>query len=146
MRSSRASIIGQVVLLFATLAWNSHATMAAVGRIDGGGSVSSGGAANYTIPIDLPPGTNNLTPNLSLVYDHRNGDSLMGIGWAVSGLSAITRCNRSIAQDGVMQEPTLAVGDGYCLDGQRLRLRSGTTAPPIPLIKERFTISSELRR
>lgn len=126
MRSACALGICQVVLLFATLVLNPQASIAAVGRTPGAGSVTPTGAANYTIPISLPPGTNGLAPNLALVYDHRNGDSLLGVGFAVSGFSTITRCNRSIAQDGVMQEPSLASADGYCLDGQRLRLASGT--------------------
>jgi RHS repeat-associated protein len=126
MGSARGLSLCQVVLLFAILMGHPEASLAAVGRTPGTASVTPTGAANYTIPISLPPGRNNLAPRLSLVYDHRNGDSLLGVGFAVAGFSTITRCNRSIAQDGVMQEPSLASADGYCLDGQRLRLASGT--------------------
>jgi hypothetical protein len=35
----------------------------------------------------------------------------------VQGLSAITRCNKTIAQDGTAKGITLTVDDGYCLDG-----------------------------
>ncbi|MGH7486026.1 MAG: FG-GAP repeat domain-containing protein, partial [bacterium] len=48
------------------------------------------------------------------------------MGFAIGGLSSIDRCNRTIAQDGADSEPTLVTGDGYCLDGVRLRLETGT--------------------
>jgi RHS repeat-associated protein len=130
MSSIRRLSVCRIVLLVAAFIGLPPHSMAAVGRTPGVAAVSNIGAANYTIPIQLPPGTNNLAPNLSLVYDHNNGDSLLGMGFALSGLSAITRCNRTLAQDGVMQEPALAAGDAYCLDGQRLRLASGTYGTP----------------
>jgi RHS repeat-associated protein len=46
------------------------------------------------------------------------------VGWALSGLSEIERCKKSIAQDGANGGVTLAVGDAYCLEGNRLRLTS----------------------
>lgn len=130
MSSIRRLSVSRIVLLIAASIGLSPPSMAAVGRTPGVAAVSNIGAANYTIPMQLPPGTNDLAPNLSLVYDHNNGDSLLGMGFALSGLSTIARCNRTLAQDGVMQEPALAAGDAYCLDGQRLRLASGTYGTP----------------
>ncbi len=98
----------------------------AVGRTAGGFDVSPMGTANYTIPLTLPPGTNGLTPSLSLRYSHGQGNGLLGVGWSISGLSAISRCKKTIAQDGAAGAATLAVSDGYCLDGNRLRLTGGT--------------------
>jgi hypothetical protein len=50
----------------------------------------------------------------------------LGVGWALSGLSSISRCNLTLAQDGASSTVALATSDGLCLDGQRLRLTAGT--------------------
>jgi len=99
---------------------------AAVGLTSGTPSVTSNGTAIYEIPLDLPPGTNGLTPSLSLRYSHTQGTGLFGVGWSLTGLSGINRCNKTWAQDGAPTAATLAVSDGYCLDGNRLNLTSGT--------------------
>jgi hypothetical protein len=101
-------------------------TWAAVGVTRGAPSVSAAGTAAYEIPLTLPPGTNGLTPRLSLRYSHTQGGGLFGVGWSLTGLSAIVRCNKTYAQDGTPSAATLAVSDGYCLDGNRLRLTGGT--------------------
>jgi hypothetical protein len=44
---------------------------------------------------------------------------LLGPRWRLSGLSAITRCAKSLAQDGV-QAPVDFFGDTFCMDGARL--------------------------
>ncbi len=93
---------------------------AGVGRTPGIASVSPDGEAQYTIPITLPPGTNGMTPALSLEYRHRTKGGLLGVGWSIGGLSQITRCARTMAQDGVTAPPLLTVADRFCLDGQRL--------------------------
>ena len=101
-------------------------TFAAVGLTSGTPSVTSNGTAIYEIPLDLPPGTNGLTPSLSLRYSHTQGSGLFGVGWSLTGLSGINRCNKTWAQDGAPKGATLAVADAYCLDGNRLNLTSGT--------------------
>jgi RHS repeat-associated protein len=50
----------------------------------------------------------------------------LGVGWSVQGLSSIYRCNLTFAQDAAPAPIALATSDGYCMDGQRLRLTSGT--------------------
>lgn len=97
-----------------------------VGILSGAARVNATGAATYQIPIALPPGTNNLTPALSLNYDHHSGNGLLGVGWSLGGFSTISRCNKTIAQDGAVGAPRLEINDGYCLDGTRLRLEAGT--------------------
>ena len=44
-------------------------------------SVNESGAAIYKIDVVVPPGTGGMSPQLSLAYDSRAGDSLVGVGW-----------------------------------------------------------------
>lgn len=94
--------------------------------IPGQFSVSSTGAATYSIPIEVPPGTAGLAPKLSLEYNSQRGDGLLGIGWSLGGLSVITRCSQTQAQDGVRGRVSLDWNDRFCLDGQRLMAVSGS--------------------
>jgi hypothetical protein len=89
-------------------------------------AVSPSGAATYTIPIQVPPGVAGMEPKLALVYNSQGGNGLLGIGWSLSGLSTITRCPRTIAQDGVSGGVNDDLNDRYCLDGQRLLAVSGS--------------------
>ncbi|MDH4259571.1 MAG: hypothetical protein OEW16_04630 [Gammaproteobacteria bacterium] len=110
--------IGALIIFL--LALTTDVADAAVGRTPGTATVSPDGEAVYSIPLDLPPGTNGMTPALSLEYRHRSVVGLLGIGWNISGLSQIARCPRTIVQDGVSSPVTLTAADRFCLDGQRL--------------------------
>ncbi|HET7085144.1 MAG TPA: FG-GAP-like repeat-containing protein [Rhizomicrobium sp.] len=90
-------------------------------------SVSSTGAATYNIPIAVPPGTSGVAPALSLTYSSQNGDGFVGLGWALNGLSSVTRCPRTLAQDTVHGSVNYDSNDQFCLDGQRL-ISTGTTS------------------
>ncbi|NJD33106.1 MAG: hypothetical protein FIB04_14605 [Gammaproteobacteria bacterium] len=96
-----------------------------VGRTTGAASVSPTGAARYTIPLWVPPGTNGLAPELAITYDHRSGNGLLGVGFRLTGFSAIHRCSSTLAQDGQSSAVGLDAADRLCLDGQRLRLTAG---------------------
>ncbi|MDR2684814.1 MAG: FG-GAP-like repeat-containing protein, partial [Prevotellaceae bacterium] len=92
-------------------------------------AVSSSGAANYALPIEVPPGTNGFQPNISIAYNSQGGFGEMGIGWSISGLSAITRGTKSFYYDsGTIPNNavTFTNHDQLYLDGQRLILLSGT--------------------
>jgi hypothetical protein len=88
-------------------------------------SVNETGAATYTIPIPVPPGTSGIEPQLALTYSSQTGNGLLGMGWSISGLSAVTRCPRTLAQDGVRGSVNYDGNDRYCLEGQRLIAISG---------------------
>jgi RHS repeat-associated protein len=123
--------IGAAHLMLQALAMVAAATIpfasfGAVGRTSGSFDVSSTGAAVYQIPIFTPPGTAGMTPSLSLVYDHHSSNTLFGVGWNISGLSAIARCPRTWVQDGDARDIRNDLTDRFCLDGNRLRLFSGT--------------------
>ena len=83
-------------------------------------SVDQGGAANYTIPIAVPPGTAGMQPSLSLSYNSQSGNGLLGVSWTLGGLSVITRCNQTIVQDGINRGVQLDDNDRFCIDGHRL--------------------------
>jgi len=116
-----------ICVIACAAALSAAAALAAPGRTPGSGSVSPNGAASYSIPLWTPPGIRGLAPSLALVYSSRAGDGLAGVGFnVVFGQSTITRCDQTIAQDGATQGATLASTDKFCLDGNRLRLTSGT--------------------
>ena len=86
-------------------------------------AVSDSGAATYSIPIQVPPGAAGMQPNVALNYNSQGGNGLLGLGWSLSGLSVITRCAQTEAQDGSktgINYDQAATNDRYCLDGQRL--------------------------
>jgi RHS repeat-associated protein len=97
------------------------------GRTPGQYVVSPTGGANYSIPIWTPPGPRGIQPSLGIAYSSQSGTGMLGPGWQLTGLSSITRCNLTVAQDGVAAAVMLAYSDRFCLDGQRLRLTSSET-------------------
>nr|WP_255216854.1 SpvB/TcaC N-terminal domain-containing protein [Pseudenhygromyxa sp. WMMC2535] len=92
--------------------------------------VDDRGAARYSVPLALPPAARGFAPALSLEYDSQRGDGGLGVGWALSGASAIDRCPRTLADDGYFRGVQLDDEDALCLDGQRLRLVEGEHLQP----------------
>jgi hypothetical protein len=95
------------------------------GSVAGRFSVNQNGAATYTLPIQVPPGISGMQPQLSLNYNSQSGSGLAGIGWSLGGLSVITRCEPTKAQEGAVGRVNLDDNDRYCLEGQKLILVSG---------------------
>jgi len=93
--------------------------------LPGSFSVNPTGAATYSIPIALPPGTAGMAPTLSLEYSSQGANGLLGVGWSLSGLPSITRCPQTMAQDGAAGSVKFDGNDRYCMDGQRLVVTSG---------------------
>ncbi len=102
------------------------AATTAAGRTPTEFGVSHSGAATYRIPLWTPPGIGAVDLDLALVYASRAGNGPVGMGWSLAGLSSITRCNRTLAQDGAAGGVTNTTADRYCLDGQPLKLVSGS--------------------
>ncbi|WP_105173589.1 SpvB/TcaC N-terminal domain-containing protein [Pseudoalteromonas sp. T1lg122] len=71
-----------------------------IGAINGNASVQ-GGAASYTMPINLPPSRAGFQPSVSLNYSSRSGNGIAGVGWSLSAGSSISRCSATYAQDGL---------------------------------------------
>lgn len=96
------------------------AETAPAGAIPGSFAVSQTGSATYSIPLAVPPGRMGMEPNLSITYNSSAGEDFVGVGFALSGLSAITRCPANLAQDGLIRAVRYDDADRLCLDGARL--------------------------
>lgn len=85
------------------------------------------GAATYSIPLEMLPGTNGFQPSFSINYNSQSGYGMLGIGWNVSGLSKIERGSKSFYHDETVKRNgiTFTDEDQLYLDGQRLILLSG---------------------
>ena len=101
------------------------------GNLAGAARVGARGNASYIIPLELPPGTRNMVPDLSLNYHSDVKNGYLGVGWFVEGLtSKINRCPQTIAQDGQSKGIDLSNDDKFCLDGHRLVAISGVYGAP----------------
>ncbi|MEM1177284.1 MAG: RHS repeat-associated core domain-containing protein [Acidobacteriota bacterium] len=95
------------------------------GAIRGTFGVNHDGAAVYSVPIEVPPGTGGMEPRLTLVYESGAPDGPLGVGWRLEGLEQIERCRPTLAQDGISAPIRFDAGDRFCLDGERLVAISG---------------------
>ncbi|WP_149229151.1 RHS repeat domain-containing protein [Flavobacterium nitrogenifigens] len=89
-------------------------------------SVSLTGAANYAVPINLPPGINEVVPRVSLAYNSQGVEGMAANGWDIAGISKIKRISKTRFHDGNVENYKLTPQDRFALDGQRLMLKSGT--------------------
>ncbi len=88
-------------------------------------NVSDLGGAVYSIPILVPHGIGDMTPNLVVTYNSQAGNSLLGWGWNLSGLSSIVRTGQTLYHDN-NETAVNFVDDRYVIDGKRLMLVNGT--------------------
>ncbi|MEX0941679.1 MAG: FG-GAP-like repeat-containing protein [Pseudomonadales bacterium] len=98
----------------------------AVGAIAGNFRVDESGGANYSIPILTAPGSGGVAPQISLDYSSQGGNGVAGVGWSLSGISAISRCRQTKETDNATSAINLTSSDRFCLDGQKLVAVSGT--------------------
>lgn len=90
------------------------------GALVGQSSVGQDGSFNYVLPIAIAPGINKLQPNLQLSYNSSRRNGTVGWGWALGGLSTISRCPASFIRDGYVSGINNGDNYQYCLDGLRL--------------------------
>lgn len=95
------------------------------GDTRGGFEVSALGAATYSIPLRLPPGTAGVVPQLAISYSANSGAGYIGDGFALTGLSTISRCPTTLAQEGFRDPVDFDQFDKFCIDGQRLIATQG---------------------
>ncbi len=96
-----------------------------VGEIPIQYSHDKNGGVNYTVPLEVHPGRSGMQPGLSLAYNSMRGNSILGYGWGLAGLSAITPTNNTIYYNGKTSPVTLTQDDAFVLDGMQL-IRTGT--------------------
>jgi len=97
-----------------------------VGSVKGNMSVTPLGGFSYNIPVFCSPGTNGVQPSISIQYNSQSGNGLLGWGWNLSGLSAITRAVKPYYADNNIKSINMVTDDDYAIDGNRLILSSGT--------------------
>ena len=91
-----------------------------VGNFSGKFSVNPSGSAVYDIAISAPPGTAGMTPSLSIHYDSSGGNGILGMGFNLQGLTAITRVPQNYAQNGKIHGVDFTADDRFALNGQQL--------------------------
>ena len=79
------------------------------------------------MPLMAVPGRKGIEPTLTLTYDSAGGDGVLGMGFSLSGASAITRCPQNLTDDGEVRAVRDDPQDKLCLDGKRL-VRVGQAA------------------
>lgn len=110
-----------------------YAPSASVGSVDGVFVVGSMGSANYSIEIDVPPGTAGVAPELEILYDSMASNGYLGKGFSLRGVSSITRCS---AISGYQTEQYKRYGvaftqqDQFCLGGEPLVAVEGEYGTP----------------
>ncbi|MCG8410277.1 MAG: FG-GAP-like repeat-containing protein [Bacteroidales bacterium] len=97
-----------------------------IGSLAGKADVSPTGAATYTIQIAVPAGTAGMQPQLAISYNSQQGRTVLGKGFNLTGLSAISRTNQNFYFDGKSSSLSLTENDRFTFDGQRLLKVGGT--------------------
>lgn len=126
---SRVLRIASAVLL---IGMSPQASIGQTASLPGKAGINASGSATYAVPISVPPGTAGMSPSLSLDYNSQGsassgwlGAGVVGVGWSLSGLPAVGRCPRTMAQDGAVDAVNYDANDRFCLDGQRLIATTG---------------------
>lgn len=96
------------------------------GTTNGSLNVDATGAAVYSIPLELLPGVNGLTPDLSVNYSSNGGAGIVGYGWNIGGISTIRRGPQTFFSDGTSRGVELDANDRFYLNGQRLVNTAGS--------------------
>ncbi len=92
-----------------------------VGSTQGVANVTTTGSGSYTVPIEIPPGTNGMVPKISLSYNSIAGPGIAGMGWKLDGISTITRKGKTNYHTGLTTPVSYEnSNDGFFLDGMRL--------------------------
>ena len=91
-----------------------------VGEIPIHSGITPTGAKTYNIPISVYSGMKGLTPDLALTYNSQQGNSVLGVGWSVSGISMIVRGGKTLYYDGKTEGVKLDNSDSFMLNGVRL--------------------------
>ena len=78
------------------------------------------GSPSYTLPISVPAGVNGIAPDLSVIYGKSSTATNMGSGFALQGVSSISRCSASIRKDGFFSGLEQSSNTRFCIGGSKL--------------------------
>jgi len=119
-------------LVFYSMASVSFGITYVDGVMNGNAGANERGAVSFQYQIDLPPGINEHTPDLTFMYNSQNTDrsSTMGVGWAMAFNSIIYRCGKSVVAEqgdrtGAFDVDSGGSVDRLCMDGQTLLSTTG---------------------
>src|SRR6266567_1030100 len=98
---------------------------AGIGTLLGEFRVTPFGAAEYTIPIDVPPGRAGIQPKITILYNSMFGNGPLGHGFKLTGLSMIDRVPQTFGRDRKRVPVYFNDNDALSLDGARLVLVAG---------------------
>ncbi|MBM9500719.1 hypothetical protein JWG44_10725 [Leptospira sp. 201903071] len=83
------------------------------------------GSANTQYEIELPPGTKDITPRLSLSYNSNGRNGLVGMGWDLNGLHTISRNpSYGISYNGFDQYVSTLAGELIDVSGNKTKYHS----------------------
>ncbi|MDL2224433.1 hypothetical protein LJB92_03880, partial [Bacteroidales bacterium OttesenSCG-928-M06] len=97
---------------------------AAVGNLEGTLDVNGLGGAVYSVSIECPPGINGMHPTISLVYNSQAGNGIAGMGWAIGGLSMISRVPSSWHYDSYKSSIQWDKRSALVWDNQQIRAKN----------------------
>ncbi|MBX7227759.1 MAG: hypothetical protein K1X55_17115, partial [Chitinophagales bacterium] len=98
-----------------------------IGTVSGSHGVGSDGSFGYTIPLYIPDGINGVQPSISINYNSRGGNGMLGWGWDVSAFSAISLDNKGLYYDNSVAPMTLkGINNTFSLSGNKLSLTNGS--------------------
>jgi hypothetical protein len=109
-----------VTFLVLTLTCSSANSASQFDALKGSFSIGELGTARFEVKLRLPKSSGSFAPNIGISYESGAADRLMGPGWAVTGLSQITRCPKTIGQHGTIEGIKLNSPGPFCLDGKLL--------------------------
>lgn len=113
-----------------------------VGEIEIQSGMTPTGAKTYEVPIKVFPGMNGFQPNISLVYNSQVGNSIVGQGWALSGIPIITRGGKNPFNDGKREGILMDNSDSFYIDGIRLIKTNSSSSGSITYESEQGNIKA----
>ncbi|MCP4373061.1 MAG: hypothetical protein GY797_33885, partial [Deltaproteobacteria bacterium] len=84
IKPSKKTIILTVLFLLVTITTGYAANQTTSGTLSSQvGTDPNTGAANVSVPIEVPPGRNGMAPNLALTYNSNKRNGWIGVGWDI---------------------------------------------------------------
>src|SRR5262245_23984327 len=102
---SRPTRLGALLSLWLLIQPGAARAQTAPGATPADFSVDPSGNATAQIEISVPPGPHSVQPKLALSYSSQGPNGLLGVGWSLQGVSAITRGGPAKYYDGDELKP-----------------------------------------